>query len=98
MTTNSQARDGADAVRRFNRELGALAPDRIQVRLDGRDGLARLCEMERALSALWPEGAAKELIWLGRGPAAEGEQVHLRAFSADGATLAAATYRLAPPD
>ena len=99
MTTVEQAKDGADAVQRFSRTLhrAARAPARILARFDGEDGMARLCAVEAALSELWPSSTAKELVWLTRsGPREDPAKLQLSAFSADGAPLCEAMFRLEP--
>ena len=96
MTTVDEARDGADAVRRFAAELGR-APERIQAKLDGADGMAGLCAVEQVISDLWA-AAAKELVWLTRDAAAGGDLLHLQAFASDGEVLGAATFRLGRGD
>ncbi len=96
MTTVDEARDGADAVRRFAAELGR-PPERIQAKLDGADGMAGLCAVEQAVSHLWA-AAAKELVWLTRDASVGGDLLHLQAFASDGEVLGAATFRLAPAD
>jgi hypothetical protein len=94
MTIVDEARDGADAVRRFAAALGRRPPERIQARLDGADGMAGLCAVEQAACDLWPEATAKELVWLTRGASAHGDLLHLQAFASDGQVLGAATFRL----
>jgi hypothetical protein len=96
MTTVDEARDGADAVRRFAAEIGQ-PPERIQARLDGADGMAGLCAVEQAVSGLWA-AAAKELVWLTRDASARGDLLHLQAFASDGEGLGAATFRLGRGD
>jgi hypothetical protein len=97
MTTVDDARDGADAVRRFAAELGRT-PERIQAKLDGADGMAGLCAVEAAVCDLWPAVGAKELVWLTRDASAHGDLLHLQAFASDGEVLGAATFRLGRGD
>jgi hypothetical protein len=96
MTRVDDAKDGADAVQRFRSEIDRTgrAPERIQARFDGEDGMARLCAVEAVLSALWPPSTAKELIWLTRSGLDDGARLHLRAFAADGELFCDATFRL----
>jgi len=96
MSEVDEARDGAEAVRRFADRLSvrARAPDRVQARLDGEDGMAGLCAVEAALSDLWPPATAKELVWLTRTAQAGAGLLHLQAYDADGELLGDATFRL----
>ena len=89
------ARDSADAVRRFAAELRAQGqrPDRIQARLDAKDGVAGLCAAEAAIAEQWPPATAKELVWLA-GSGDDGDLLHLQARAADGELLCAVTFRL----
>jgi hypothetical protein len=87
--------DGADAVRRFAQDPGSRRADRIQVRIDAADGMDRLCAVEAVLCDLWPPATAKELVWLTRRGADEGDKLHLQAFAADGEVLCRASFRLA---
>src|SRR5438876_1291589 len=96
MTELHQAQDGADAVRRFAAALRDRQPNRIQARLNGQDGMARLCAVEAAIADLWPVAIAKELVWLARSGVAEQDVLHLQALAADGEVLGAAAFRLAP--
>ena len=93
MTTVDDARDGADAVRRFAAELDR-PPERIQAKLDGADGMAGLCAVEAVICDLWPAATAKELVWLTHDATADGDLLHLQAFAADGEVLGAVTFRL----
>jgi hypothetical protein len=94
MTTVDDARDGADAVRRFAAALGRQPPERFQARLDGKDGMADLCAVEAVIYDLWPATTAKELVWLKRGAADDAALLHLQAFASDGELMRAATFRL----
>lgn len=94
--TIKEARDGEDAVRRFAGQVGATPPERVQARLDGADGVARLCSVEAAIADLWPRATAKELVWLTRSGAGDGALLHLQAFAPDGGVIAAASFRLTP--
>jgi hypothetical protein len=98
MTTVDDARDGADAVRRFAAALGRRPPERIQAKLDGADGMAGLCAVEAVICDLWPATTAKELVWLTRGASAHGDLLHLQAFASNGDVLGAATFRLGRGD
>jgi hypothetical protein len=98
MTKVDDAKDEADAVQQFSAQLGRRAPDRIQARLDGRDGMAALCDVEAVLSDLWPPSTAKELVWLTRSGLDDGDRLHLQAFAADGELLCNATFRLGRRD
>ena len=91
-----EARDGADAVRRFAAQVSRRAqpPERIRAEMDGEDGMAGLCAVEAAMSDLWPSDIAKELIWLTRAVSTQADLLHLRAFAADGEVLGDATFRL----
>jgi hypothetical protein len=94
------ARDGADAVRRFAAKVSGhrRPPERVQARLDGEDGMAGLCAVEAALSELWPPATAKELVWLTRTASAGAGLLHLQAFGPDGELMGDATFRLEPGD
>jgi len=96
MSQVDEARDGADAVRRFAAGLivRSRAPDRVQARLDGEDGMAGLCQVEAALSDLWPPATAKELVWLTRTASSGAGLLRLQAYSADGELLGDATFQL----
>ncbi len=100
MSEVDDAKDGAEAVRRFAAQVGVRArvPDRVQARLDGEDGMAGLCAVEAALSDLWPPATAKELVWLTRTASAGAGLLHLQAYSADGELLGDARFRLRPRD
>jgi hypothetical protein len=90
MTTLDLARD---AVGRFAGLLpSARRPDLLRVRVQGEDGMARLCAIESAIAELWPASTAKEMIWLTRTAATE--TLHLQAFTRDGELLGEATYGL----
>ena len=99
MSEVDEANDGAEAVRRFAVQVGARArpPERISAKLDGADGMAGLCAVEAAMSDLWPQATAKELVWLTRS-VADGDLLHLQAFASDGELLCNATYRLGRRD
>jgi len=90
------AKDGADAVRRFAAQVGChrRPPERVQARLDGEDGMAGLCAVEAALSDLWPPATAKELVWLTRSASAGADLLHLQAYGPDGELMGDATFRL----
>ncbi len=88
------AHDSADAVERFAAELKGRQPDRIQARLDGKDGVAGLCAAEAAIAERWPPTTSKELIWLAGSGGADGDLIHLQAKAADGEVLCALTFRL----
>ncbi|MDB5422646.1 MAG: hypothetical protein JWQ29_62 [Phenylobacterium sp.] len=96
MNDVDEASDGAEAVRRFAARVGAPAPDRIQARLDGEDGMAGLCAVEAALSELWPPATAKELVWLTRTASAGAGFLHLQAYGPLGELRGDATFRLGP--
>ncbi len=93
------ARDSADAVKRFAAELRAHhhQPDRIQARLEAKDGIAGLCAAEAAIADLWPPATSKELIWLAGAGRGDGDLLHLQARAADGELLCAVSFRLARP-
>ena len=97
MSTVDDARDGADAVRKFAAEVGrgSRTAQRIQVKLAGGDGMATLCAVEAVMSDLWPATTAKELMWLGRSGLHGGDQLHFEAFGANGERVCDATFRLA---
>jgi hypothetical protein len=90
------AEDGAEAVRRFADELRSHSrpPGLIRARVDGADGVTALCAAETAIAALWPPATAKELVWLTRAAATDGDLLHLEARAADGEILCATTFRL----
>jgi hypothetical protein len=96
MTQVDEARDGAEAVRRFAAKVGRhlRPPERVQAKLDGEDGMAGLCAVEAALSDLWPPATAKELVWLTRTAQAGGGLLHLQAYGPDGELMGDATFRL----
>ena len=96
MSRLQPAHDSADAVERFAAELSShpRRPDRIQARLDAKDGVAGLCAAEAAIAALWPPTTSKELIWLAGSGSADGDLLHLQAKAADGEVLCAITFRL----
>jgi hypothetical protein len=89
------ARDEADAVRQFARTVGrhGPAPERIQVRVGGGDGLTTLCAAEAAIRDLLPATTARELVWLSRGQAG-GEGLHLQAYASGGELVGEAVFRL----
>ncbi len=89
------ARDEADAVRQFAKAVGrhGLAPERIQARVGGGDGLTSLCAAEAAIRDLLPATTARELVWLSRGQAA-GEGLHLRAYASGGELVGEAVFHL----
>ena len=91
------AQDSVDAVKRFADELSTQprAPGLIKARLDGADGVAALCAAEATIDALWPATTSKELVWLTRAAANDGDVLHLEARAADGEILCATTFRLA---
>jgi hypothetical protein len=90
MTTIDFARD---AVFRFAGLLpSSRRPDLLRVRLQSKDGIARLCAIESAIGEHWPASTAKEMIWLTRTAAAE--TLHLQAFTRDGELLGEATFGL----
>ena len=93
MSKVDTAPDGANAVKQFAAALRAQ-PDQIEARLNGHDGMAGLCAVEAAISALWPPTTSKELVWLTRSEAAVGEVLHLQARAADGEVIGAATFHL----
>lgn len=90
------ALDSADAVRRFAAELRSKgrAPDRIQAKLDGHDGVAGLCAVEASIAELWPPTISKELVWLTGAPKGGGDVLHLQARASDGEILGTASFRL----
>ena len=94
--TPDDACDTEDAVRRFAGQVGAARPERVLARLDGLDGMSRLCAVEATIAALWPPTTAKELVWLTRTDHRAGDVLHLQAFADDGAVLAQASFRLRP--
>lgn len=96
MTQVDEAKDGAEAVRRFAAQVGRWVrpPDRVQAKLDGEDGMAGLCAIEAALSDLWPPATAKELVWLTRTAQAGAGLLHLQAYGPDGELMGDATFRL----
>ena len=94
--TLDDARDGEDAVRRFAGQVGETTPERVLARLDGADGMSRLCAVEATIAALWPPTTAKELVWLTRADNEAGDVLHLQAFAPDGVVLARASFRLRP--
>lgn len=91
------ARDGADAARKFTAEVGrgGRPAQRIQVKLGGEDGMTTLCAVEAVISNLWPSTTAKELMWLGR---SGGDQLHFEAFSSNGELVCDARFNLARRD
>ncbi len=91
---HDKAGDAAEAVRRFAAAVAGRPTDRIQVRLDGENGMDQLCVAEAALSDIWPPATAKELVWLTRSGAESGARLHLQAFAADGEVLCRASFRL----
>ena len=96
MTQVDEARDGAEAVRRFAAKVSrhARPPERVQAKLDGEDGMAGLCAVEAALSDLWPPATAKELVWLTRTASTGAGLLHLQAFGPGGELWGDATFRL----
>jgi hypothetical protein len=82
-----------DAVGRFAGLLpSARRADLLRVRVQGEDGMARLCAVESVIAELWPASTAKEMIWLTRTAATA--SLHLQAFTRDGELLGEATYGL----
>lgn len=57
---------------------------RIEVRVSGPGGMARLQVVEALLHRIWPPGTAKEYVWLTDGSPHWEAAVRLRAFAADG--------------
>ena len=98
MSDLDEAADGAEAVRRFAVRLSerCTAPNRVQAKFDGEDGMSGLCAVEAALSDLWPPATAKELIWLTRTAKAGEALLQLQAYGADGELLGDAQFRLGP--
>jgi hypothetical protein len=92
-----EASDGAEAVRRFAAKV-SRQPERVQAKLDGEDGMARLCAVEAALSDLWPPATAKELVWLTRTAQAGAGLLHLQAYGPDGELMGDAMFRLGSGD
>jgi hypothetical protein len=92
------ARDGAEAVRKFATEVGrgGRRAERVQATFGGAHGMATLCEVEAVLSDLWPSTIAKELVWLGRSAMEGDDRLHLQAFAANGEVLCKATFHLEP--
>jgi hypothetical protein len=96
MTLLLQARDAADAVAAFAREVdGRARPDRVLAKLEGPGGMTSLCAAEAALASCWPVGPARELVWLTRASPAQVDTLHLAAFAEDGALIHAASFSLA---
>ena len=100
MSTVDDARDGADAVRKFAAEVGRGGRPalRIQVKLDGDGGMATLCSVEAVICDLWPAATAKELMWLSRSSQHGGDQLQLEAFGSNGERVCDATFTLARGD